>query len=90
MNHTTRQPTPLTCEQCFTTILTPEQLNAYVNCLNPGVTIADFCGGLQQRNEMTEAIFRSFLSYTGIPYDTANQLVQCLKNAGIVFYRDSI
>jgi hypothetical protein len=71
-------PVKLTCEQCFTTILTPQQLTVVLGS-NP---IATACVTLSQ---ITQAEERSVLISLGIPSNTVDNLIACLLKAGIVF-----
>jgi hypothetical protein len=85
---------PRTCEQCFTSILTLDERTRLLTALsamgaeNP--TIAQVCNifeGKDPRNPTpTEAEVRGFLSQqVGLTDPTINDLIACLKQAGIVF-----
>jgi hypothetical protein len=70
--------TPKTCEECITTFLTPQQIAA----LPPG-GIDRLCLNLEVG--ISEVMFRTILSSIGVSGTTADDLIQCLQNAGIVF-----
>jgi pyrimidine deaminase RibD-like protein len=67
-----------TCEQCFTSILKPEQITTV---LGP-VSIARACATFDLE---TQIDFRNGLIGLGIPAKTADDLITCLLKAGIVF-----
>jgi hypothetical protein len=49
-------------------------------------SLADLCALLEQVNRVSETGFRSILvTEAGIPGSTADNLIACLKDAGIVF-----
>jgi hypothetical protein len=86
--------TPRTCEQCFSTILSLDERTRLLTALstmwaeNP--TIAQVCNileGKDPRNPIpTEAEVREFLSVqVQLKDPTINDLIACLKQAGIVF-----
>lgn len=72
-----------TCEECFTTILTPQQIAAFL-AFTDIPSIADQCT-LSEQAGLAEALFRNLLSIVGITGTTQDDLIACLKNAGIVF-----
>jgi hypothetical protein len=74
----------LTCEQCFTTILNLKQKTAFETAFGP---IADTCAFFVDPAEgpPSENNFRAQLQNLGIPLPTINELIACLKQAGIVF-----
>jgi hypothetical protein len=81
--------TPRTCEQCFTSILKPEQITRLLSQTQIS-SIADVCKVLEGKNPQnptpTEAEVRFFLSQqVGLKDPTINELIACLKQAGIVF-----
>jgi hypothetical protein len=80
------KPTPvkLTCEQCFTTILNSKQKTDFETQFG---TFADTCAIFVDPAEgpPSENNFRSQLQDLGIPLPTINELIACLKQAGIVF-----
>jgi len=69
---------PITCEQCFTTILTPQQLTVVLG----STPISTACVTLSQ---ITQAEERSVLISLGIPSNTVDNLIACLLKAGVVF-----
>jgi hypothetical protein len=76
-------PVKLTCEQCFMKFLTPDQIDDLLFHFDIN-TIAQLCNVL---GVVPESAFRDDLSGTLPPVSetTANELIACLKNAGIVF-----
>jgi hypothetical protein len=80
------KPTPvkLTCEQCFTTILNSKQKTDFETRFG---TFADTCAIFVDPAEgpPSENNFRSQLQDLRIPLPTINELIACLKQAGIVF-----
>ena len=72
----------LTCEQCFTKFLTADQLNLFQ--LTYG-KIADVCSRLLTPGMHSESIAISQLQQLGVPLTMANELIACLKDAGVVF-----
>jgi hypothetical protein len=78
-------PTPvkLTCEQCFTSLLTQAQINFVVNSFDES-SLAEHCATLQASG-ITEDDLRDALSDAGVSGTTANELIACLLQAGIVF-----
>jgi hypothetical protein len=70
--------TPKTCEECFRSILNQSQLTAVLGV----ASIAQVCATFDQ---ITEVAFRAGLINLGIPGITADELIACLKAAGIVF-----
>jgi hypothetical protein len=79
----TTSPTNRTCEQCFTTILTQAQITRFLTGTG-FLSIPDFCIVFGSR-ENSETIFRGTLNVLGITGTTQDELIACLKEAGIVF-----
>ena|SRR5437868_13782383 len=85
---TTPTPTPistpvkLTCEQCFTKFLTQQQIGT----IGEGDSLAQLCELVEQVG-IAEAGFRLDLTAAGVSETTANEVIACLKDAGIVFFR---
>jgi hypothetical protein len=79
-------PTKLTCEQCFTKFLTPDQISDVIDNLKikDVTTLADLCAFLQGNITDEETLLLAAIN-AGIPLTTAKELTQCLKDAGIVF-----
>jgi hypothetical protein len=80
------KPKPkLTCEQCLTTILNSKQITDFETEFGP---IADTCVFFMDSppsDAPSEKTFKSQLQNLGIPLATINELIACLKDAGIVF-----
>jgi hypothetical protein len=86
-NNTTPTPTPRTCEQCFTSILTAGQL-ANVTAFFGLQNTTALCENLTITAPLiTETTFRDLLSSANSSITTtiANDLIACLRAAGIVF-----
>jgi hypothetical protein len=73
----------LTCEECFTTILTEQQLVTLY-----GTEFEEFlegqCIGFAQGNATEEAL-RTFLAAASIPETTIDAIIACLIDVGIEF-----
>ena len=80
----TPTPTPVKspCEQCFTTLLTQAQITELVGRFDVS-SLADLCALLEQ-SQFTEVGFRGDLTAVA-GQTTANDLIACLLQAGIVF-----
>jgi hypothetical protein len=83
------QTTPvnkMTCEQCFTSLLTVGQINTVLSDFREN-SIPNLCSFLQQPNTIVvEDEFRAILNDAGVTdIATQNELIACLKNVGIVF-----
>jgi hypothetical protein len=79
---TTPTPIKLSCEECFTTVLNSTQITAFLH--REGVSsIADACLILEIQL-ISESGLRKDLIPLGLP---ADELIACLKEAGIVFGR---
>jgi hypothetical protein len=74
-----------TCEECFTSHLTTAQITALLESTpTPTSSLAEFCANLARTG--AGSAFANFLtSTTGVSLTTANEVVACLKAAGIVF-----
>ncbi len=74
----------LTCEQCFTTTLNSKQKTDFETRFG---TFVDTCAFFVDPAEgpPSENNFRAQLQNLGIPLPTINELIACLKQAGIVF-----
>ena len=75
----TPTPTPKTCEQCFRSVLSAEQIGA-LNEFFGGDAISVTCDS----SSISEADFTFDLSQAGIS-STPKALIECLKAAGLVF-----
>jgi hypothetical protein len=74
-------PVKLTCEQCFTKFLTPEQIAQFTG----SGAIPIFCATLES-GTVTENDFRRILTDVAEASETTiNELIACLQEAGIVF-----
>jgi hypothetical protein len=81
------QPVKLTCEQCFTKFLNADQISLLLQEANVP-TLKQLCAVLPEI--ATEADLLSFLvGGLGLSNPEAKQLIQCLKDAGIVFHIDT-
>ena len=77
-------PLPATCLECFTTILSPEEISSFEAALSAGTggeltTISDACLGLEINEPpttVTEA--RTFLTQAGISSEHVTALIDCL------------
>jgi hypothetical protein len=83
------QARPRTCEECFTSILTPQQLrNSFFDfgAPRPAPSLAEFCEALRAGTGInSEEEFRLiFLQETVTPAQL-DVLIACLKSVGIVF-----
>jgi hypothetical protein len=77
--------TPKTCEECFTSLLTPDQITALLPFVGGQPSIADLCVDLATgRVVLSEAGLVNALTSAGVSLTTANELIACLKAAGIV------
>ena len=84
----------LTCEQCFTTMLKHDEITRLLTALSamgadtPSIArVCNILEGKDPRNSVpTEDQVRTFLSQqVGLKDHTINELITCLKQAGIVF-----
>jgi hypothetical protein len=81
-------PTPVknTCEQCFTTLLTPQQIsNVLAQFSSEIASLPDLCTKVLEQGVISEETFRAVLRASGVSETTANDLIACLLKAGIVF-----
>jgi hypothetical protein len=75
--------TAKTCVDCFTTLLTQAQIRALLLSGSfEGASIEQVCARL---SPISESGFISILTGVGVSVTTANELVACLKAAGILF-----
>jgi hypothetical protein len=70
-----------TCEQCFTTFLTPDQITGVLNGRTPESSCPVFRGG----PVLSESQFRDALGDARVDPTIANELIACLRDAGVVF-----
>jgi hypothetical protein len=82
-------PTKLTCEQCFTKFLKPDQINMAVHFLDEtsARSLASLCTQFEKGfPNITEEVFRHVLvDEVEVEGSTVAKLIQCLKDFGIVF-----
>jgi hypothetical protein len=83
----TPTPTPKACEECFTSRLNPTQISAILEAFGHFQTLADLCATIERAGgAVDESIFiNSILIPVGIRIATANDLIACLKDVGVVF-----
>jgi hypothetical protein len=73
-----------TCEECFTNLLTQDQIRTlFEGNLLGDPTLTEFCAGASVGP--TEDQFRDIIVGVGVSVTTADELIACLKAAGIVF-----
>jgi hypothetical protein len=74
------------CEECFTTLLTADQINSVVMQYSfPPLTLAGLCDVFENPTIVTESTLILYLTNAGVSITTANELVACLKAHGILF-----
>ena len=74
-------PVKLTCEQCFTKFLTPDQITGVLNGRTPETACPVFRSGVV----LSESEFRNALGDAKVDPTIANELIACLRDAGVVF-----
>jgi hypothetical protein len=74
-------PVKLTCEQCFTKFLTPGQITGVLNGRTPETACPVFRSGVV----LSESEFRNALGDAKVDPTIANELIACLRDAGVVF-----
>jgi len=84
-NSTTPTPTPRTCEECFITFLNSTQTGSILSFFDIGEGEGGLTGACRVVEGFSEADFRDELLLLGVSETTANELIACLKDAGIVF-----
>jgi hypothetical protein len=76
-------PTPKTCEECFRSVLTPDEITAVEDDFD--LPLADICerveGGINEIGLITH------LLEDGIGIEKVAELIKCLKGIGVVFGR---
>jgi hypothetical protein len=81
--------TAKTCEECFRTFLTQAQIDKYLGLQPVDNTIEKVCASLASHTTNSESSFINVLTNPsvgiGVSVTTANELIACLKAAGIVF-----
>jgi hypothetical protein len=76
-------PVKLTCEQCFTKFLNADQISLVIQATGRSLTLGQFCAILPK--VASESGLIDLLEFIGVSPSVAKQLIQCLKDAGIVF-----
>ena len=74
-------PTPRTCEDCFRSILTPEEITAVKDGFD--LPLADICERVE--SGINEIGLIAHLLEDGIGIEKVAELIKCLKSIGIVF-----
>jgi hypothetical protein len=83
-------PLPATCLECFTTILSPEEISSFEAALSAGTggeltTISDACLGLEiNEPPTTVGEARTFLIGAGVSPEHAVELTSCLLRLGLL------
>jgi len=81
----TPTPTAQTCDECFTTILTSDQIDNLNGVFGDDVSgTSEICSVLSNPG-ISETGFRTGLASAGIPEAKIIDLINCLKESGIVF-----
>ncbi|SRR6266508_2117427 len=75
--------TPLTCEQCFRSLLNGTQISELVATF-PARSLGEVCTGLEN-SVISESNLRLILLGIGVSGTITDELIACLKAAGIVF-----
>jgi hypothetical protein len=70
---------PLTCEECFETFLTDAEIEQF------GTSLAEVCLALSSEEISAEQFVSDLVAEVGVPLERANDLVECLIEAGIEF-----
>jgi hypothetical protein len=78
---TTTTAAKRTCEQCFTKFLMPDQITGVLNGRTPESACPVFRDGLV----LSESEFRGALGDAKVNPTIANELIACLRDAGVVF-----
>ena len=83
----TPPPEPETCLECFDFYLSPEQITALEDTVFPQFAdIAAVCDILESGGGfLDESLFVIQLAAIGVESGIAGDLIQCLKDAGVVF-----
>jgi hypothetical protein len=83
-NQTT--PVKLTCEECFTKFLSSTQISLVIQAAGGRVTtLGQLCAILPTAASEAGLIDLLESPKIGVSHPVAEQLIQCLKDAGIVF-----
>jgi Zn finger protein HypA/HybF involved in hydrogenase expression len=76
--------TPKPCAECFTSRLTPEQVSNVIGNVTE-TTLAELCTHIETGIISESGLTRILVNDSGIDVTTANEVIACLKAAGIVF-----
>jgi len=79
----TTTPVKLTCEECFTKFLSSTQISLVIQATGRSLTLGQYCAILPK--VASESGLIDLLEFRGVSPSVAKQLIQCLKDAGIVF-----
>jgi hypothetical protein len=81
---------PQTCEECFRAFLTPVQISAYLQQLNPTSppTLEEFCNDVGPGGvfDLSESGFRTSLAGAAdVEFEVIDALIACLERVGVEF-----
>jgi hypothetical protein len=76
-------PTNMTCVECFTDLLSPSQITSILNSAD-ATSLAEFCARFEGE-VVLEARFTETLFDAGVSEEIAEELIECLEEAGIRF-----
>jgi hypothetical protein len=76
--------TPKPCAECFTSRLTPEQISNIIGNVTE-TTLAELCTHIETGIISESGLTRILVNDAGIDVTAANEVIACLKTAGIVF-----
>ena len=76
--------TPKPCAECFTSRLTPEQISNIIGNVTE-TTLAELCTHIETGIISESGLTRILVNDSGIDVTAANEVIACLKAAGIVF-----
>ena len=75
----TGTPVPPTCEECFETFLIDAEIEQF------GTSLAEVCLALSSEEISAQQFVSDLVAEVGVPLERANDLVECLIEAGIEF-----
>jgi hypothetical protein len=73
-----------TCEECFTSLLTADEIRLFRASIGGNPSIAEFCDRIEPPAEASP-LTRNNLIAVGVSVTTVDELIACLKAHGIVF-----
>jgi hypothetical protein len=76
-------PTNMTCVECFTDLLSPSQITSILNSVD-ATSLAELCARFEGE-VVLEARFTETLLDAGVSEEIAEELIECLEEAGIRF-----